>query len=292
MTEAIRLASGNATADIAVRGAEVLAWRCDGRDVLWHGDARFWPRIAPVLFPFCGWLNGGAFRHNGETFAATVHGFGPDAVFAAETRRENALRLHLRDTAATRAHFPFAFLLAVDITLDGNRLAYAFNVANPGGEPLPYALGFHPGFRWPFDGGDKQDYRIVFAQPERPFAERIAPGGLFTGEKRPVAMDGAALDIAAALRTQDSLVLLDARSQKLGFVAPSGARLDIVTENFPHWVFWSLPGAEYLCIEGWTGQGDPVGFTGDLAAKPGMTWLAPGESLRHSFAVTFRAAQI
>ena len=291
MTKPIRLGFGDSRADVSLRGAEILSWRCAGKELLWHGDQRYWTRTAPVLFPFCGWLNGGVFRHRGRAYGLPVHGFGPDAAFVPQATGANAVRLRLCDTPESRARFPFAFALTVDITLAHNAFSYAFTVENPGKAPLPYALGFHPGFRWPFDGGDKNAYRVAFARLERPVSERIAPGGLFAGETQPAPIQGSVLDIAAALTQQDSLVMLHAASDSLSFVAPGGARLDIATENFPHWVFWSLSGAEYLCIEGWTGQGDPVGFSGNLAQKPGMTWLKPGDVQRHSFAVSYRAAQ-
>ena len=53
-------------------------------------------------------------------------------------------------------------------------------------------------------------------------------------------------------------------------------------ENFPHVVLWSRPGAPYLCIESWTGHGDPEGFAGELADKPSMIALAPGAEGRHA----------
>jgi hypothetical protein len=44
---------------------------------------------------------------------------------------------------------------------------------------------------------------------------------------------------------------------------------------------WTKPGAPYLCIESWTGHGDPEGFAGDIFEKPSMRILPPGESARH-----------
>jgi hypothetical protein len=43
---------------------------------------------------------------------------------------------------------------------------------------------------------------------------------------------------------------------------------------------WSRPGAPFLCLEAWTGHGDPAGFSGDIFAKPSMQSLFPGESAR------------
>jgi galactose mutarotase-like enzyme len=51
-------------------------------------------------------------------------------------------------------------------------------------------------------------------------------------------------------------------------------------ENFPHIALWSRPGAPFLCLEAWSGHGDPEGFSGDIFAKPSMQRLNPGESAR------------
>lgn len=83
-----------------------------------------------------------------------------------------------------------------------------------------------------------------------------------------------------------TLPLMQTASGALAFVAPSGARIEMAGEGFANWVLWSRPGAGYLCIEPWTGQGDPVGFAGEISDKPGMILLPPGA--RRSHAVTMR----
>lgn len=290
MTGRLNLVNGAASAVISTTGAELLSCRIDGRELIWAGDAASWTQSAPVLFPFCGWFNQGAFRAKGKVYRSGVHGFGPKATFSAEPIAANALRLRLHDSAESRALFPYAFGLTIDVTLDTDGVRYAFAVTNPGDEPLPYAIGFHPGFCWPFDGGDPAAYRIVFAEQERAVATRIAPGGLFTDETIPLDLDGRVLDFARTLHSQDSLPMRDANSRSLSFTAPSGAAIEIAVENLPHWVFWSLPKSPYLCIEGWSGYGDPVGFVGDLAEKPGLIHLKPGEERRHAFGFRFRPA--
>lgn len=287
MSDTAVLRCDDSEAEIAARGAEVTAWRVGGHDLLWHGDPAFWPRRAPVLFPVCGWLNGRTLRAKGRAAACPVHGFAPEAAFALDRTGPDRARLRLADSAVTRAIYPYAFRLDIEVRLSARGLSYDFTVANPGDELLPYALGFHPGFRWPFDGEGRAGHRLLFDAPERPAVERIAPGGLFTGEQRPVPLRGRELAIAAALADQDSLVFLDAQSRGLTFAAPSGAGIRVATEGFPHWVLWSPPGAGFLCIEGWTGTGDPVGFTGDITAKPGQILLAPGEQRRARFSMEF-----
>jgi hypothetical protein len=45
-----------------------------------------------------------------------------------------------------------------------------------------------------------------------------------------------------------------------------------------------------LCIEAWTGYGDPVGFDGALADKPSMIILPPGGARTHSATFRFEKA--
>lgn len=285
--ETLTLRRNDAAATVTTRGAELARLAIGGRELIWPGDAASWPRSAPVLFPFCGWLAGGAFRHRGRIYPSGVHGFGPDAGFSVRKADGDHLSLSLRDSAETLERYPFSFQLSVDATLQDDGLRTDFLVHNPAREALPYALGFHPGFRWPFAGGDKADYRLEFSDDEEPRASLIAPGGLFTDQTVPIPLQGRVLDIAAATKERDSIVMLDARSRRVDFVAPDNSRISIEVENFPHWVFWSLPGADFLCIEAWTGQGDPVGFTGEITAKPGMRLLAPGAHAQHGFSIRY-----
>lgn len=287
MAQSEILRFGDTSAEVGARGAELLSLTIAGRELIWPGDPKLWPRRSPVLFPFCGWLNKSTTRVDGKTYQSKVHGFAPEAAFAIQRIANHRLRLKLEDSPATRAVFPFAFSLTIDVTLAQSSLRYEFAVHNPGQGPLPYALGFHPGFRWPFDGGAREAYRVVFDGAETARASVIMPGGLFTGDDVPAHIREAEMDILAALARADSTVLLNASTRGVAFIAPTGRAIRVGLENFPHWVFWSLPPAPFLCIEGWTGQGDPVGFEGDLFAKPGMIHLPPGGVELHAFDIAY-----
>ena len=41
----------NLTIEVSEHGAELTSLRCDGREYLWNGDAAYWNRHSPVLFP-------------------------------------------------------------------------------------------------------------------------------------------------------------------------------------------------------------------------------------------------
>ena len=72
--------------------------------------------------------------------------------------------------------------------------------------------------------------------------------------------------------------------------APGGRGLRVDFAGMPQLGIWSKPGAPFLCIEPWSGYASPAGFDGELADKPGMSVLAPGEIHRFAMAVTLDAA--
>ena len=282
------LRSGDARVMIGAVGAEPLAWSVGGRELLWQPDPTVWARTSPVLFPIVGRAAGGIIRVGGRAYDMPIHGFAPDSAFEPVEHEEDRLRLVLRDDADTRRHYPFAFSLTVDYRLGGNgALSATFEVANRSDVAMPYALGLHPGFRWPFAGGARDGYAIEFEADENPNVPLITPQGLFSSESRSLPLRGRSLALDDELMTREALCFLDARSGALRFVGPDGSAIRIEVENFPHFALWSRPPAPYLCIETWTGHGDPDGFAGELSDKPSMRLLAPGAVARHALKMSF-----
>ena len=283
----ISLSCGQAAeARVALAGAELRQWRVGGRDLLWTPDARYWNKVSPILFPVVGWIANSEVRVAGKTYPMKVHGFADVTPFTVLEQRADFVRLGCADSAATRAHYPFAFALEVAYALTEHSLSATINVRNTGAEPMPYATGFHPGFRWPLTGASKAAHEIEFETAERAEVPVIAPGGLIGAGRRAVPLRGRVLPLAETLFADGALCFFDAASGKLRFTSPE-AELTVSAQNCAHIALWSLPGAPFLCIENWTGYGDPEDFTGDLFEKPGMKTLAPGASARHSVEYKF-----
>lgn len=284
----IELAGGTMRALLCLKGGELRAWSAEGRDLLWPGDPAWWDASAPLLFPVVGWARNGEVRIDGIARPMGVHGFAASRAFRVVERKAASCRLELEDTEETRAAYPFAFRLAVAYTLTDAGLAVAFEVANRGARPMPYALGFHPGFRWPWAPNGRAGHAVHFEEDEATEVPVIAPGGLFSAGRRPVAFDGRRLPLSDEVFAAEALCFLDARSRTLALEAPDGSRIVMETEGFPHLALWSRPAAPFVCLEAWTGHGDPVGFAGELKDKPSMRLLEPGATDRA--AVTLRFA--
>jgi galactose mutarotase-like enzyme len=146
---------------------------------------------------------------------------------------------------------------------------------------MSYAVGLHPGFRWPL-AGSQAEHAIVFESPERPDVPVIAPGGLFSARRRPVPLAGKVLRLTPDLLAAEALCFLDISSRRLLYENGAGQGLRIALDNFPHVALWARPPAPFLAIEAWTGHGDPEDFEGDLFEKPSMTLLEPGTRAGHA----------
>lgn len=286
MTDSVRLISGNDEATILSLGAEAVEWKVEGKNLLWTADPAIWARTSPVLFPIVGRARNGHISVDGRSYPMGIHGFAASSLFEVIDRSEDVVRLRLVDNEATRAAFPFPFRLDVGYRLAPGSLIVSFAVENPGAAPLPYALGLHPGFVWPFARGQRDDYRIEFEHAERAEVPVITPQGLFSSKPRPVPMTGRFLRLSEDLMSREALCFLGARSRWIRFVAPDGAAIRMEMENFSHFALWSRAGAPFLSMECWTGYGDPHDFQGDITGKPSMRLLASGAVERHVIRMT------
>ena len=286
----LELQSGDARAVVALRGAEPVSWTVGGRELLWHGDPAHWNRSAPILFPVVGASRGGVVRVGGASYPMPQHGFARDGLFEVVEHASDAVRLRLADGPETRRHDPYAFALEVQVALSAEALRLAFSLRNTGEEVLPYALGFHPGFAWPFDAARRDGHAVVFAAPERPEVPLLTPDGLLRRQTRRIAFDGTRLPLTPELFEEGALVFLGAASRALRFTSPSGAAITLAAEDFPHLAVWTKPAAPFVSLECWTGHADWEDAQADLAERASMRLLAPGCAARHAATMAYAAA--
>ena len=285
----ITLRADEASAEIALKGAEPMRWRVGDCDLLWNGDAEHWAFRAPILFPVVGASRNGEIRVDGTAYPMPQHGFLRHAEFEVVSTSQAAAHLMLTDTDESRAVYPFRFSVDVRISLDASQLTLAFDVTNRDARPMPYALGFHPAFRWPFDAATRHDHLLRFDEPESPDVPEIAPGGLLARTSRAVPLDGADLPLDPAMFTE-ALVFLDANSTGFTFQAPNGSAIRMSTQDFPHLAVWTKPTAPFLSLECWTGHADYADASGELRERSSMRLLAPGATARHAATLIWKPA--
>lgn len=285
----IEIGSERLSAAINPLGAELTHLRDgEGRELMTDADPAYWTGHAPILFPVVGRLNGDALRIDGRDYPMKQHGFARTQMFEPTRRTDTSVTFRLAANAETRAHYPFDFVLEVGFSIDAATLAVDVRIANPGREPLPASLGFHPAFAWPLPYGRPRDeHRITFAADEKGDIVELS-GGLFAS-RRPSPFDGRILHLADDLFAQDALIWDPVASQSMTYGATDGPQLRVDFPDTPYLGIWTKPGAAFVCVEPWHGHADPAGFTGDFRTKPGVFEVAPGADWACRMAITLAA---
>ncbi len=289
----VHLISDKLAARISSFGAELVSLtHRDHGELLWQGDAGWWDRSSPILFPVVGRCAGDRIRVGTASYPMPLHGFAHSMEFAVLERGPDRCLLRLRDTPATRRHYPFAFELDLAYRFGGESLDVEATVRNPGGSALPASFGFHPGFRWPLAPElAKEAHVLVFGADDRLDVVRARDGLILPGSS-PVELRGGVLPLSERLFEQGAMVLTSPRSRNIRFAAPGAPfAIDVGFRNLPSLGLWMKPGAGFLCIEPWAGHADPAGFDGDIFDKPGILAIAPGAEATFAMTIAIRSGE-
>ena len=284
--DSLTLHGDGISATIVGQGAELVSLRdAHGTELLWQAGPA-WRRHSPVLFPIVGRLKGDQLRHGGMTYPMTQHGFARDRRFAWMEQGASSCTLVLTDDAETRAHYPFAFRLAVRYSLGPRQLGVVFEITNTGDETLPASIGAHPAFNWPLlPELPKEAYRLTFADSE-PAPVRRLKDGLLLPTPQPTPIKDKALALSERLFDDDAVILDRPASTSVRYAADRGPSVEMSWQGFNELGIWSKPGgAPFLCIEPWHGIASPIDFDGEFAEKPGVMLIEPSSKRKLSYQI-------
>ena len=250
-------------------GAELKSLKklADDQEYMWCGDAKFWGRTSPVLFPFVGGLKNKEYRFEGKTYSMTQHGFARDMDFELETQTESELWFTLESTEETLARYPFPFILNLGYRLEGSTVAVLWKVENPSEKQMYFSIGGHPAFNCPLTEGTKQsDYSVSFADTDEIVSTRISEEGLATGCMDIYHLADGHLSLTSNLFDHDALVIEDHQTDTVALCRKDGTPYLTVKMEAPLFGIWSPPGknAPFVCIEPWYGRCGEAYFDGDL----------------------------
>lgn len=282
---------------VSSKGAELQSVVCDGVERMWGGDPQVWGRRAPLLFPLVGRLREGWYALGGQRVDAPTHGFCRDRVFDLEHTSSTEVCFTTASDKSTRAVYPFDFRLNVDFALEGSTIVKTHTVKNVGDEPMPFELGGHEAYATRLLPDEHMaDYFVRF----RGCGESVGAlemfgmddSGILTLPKTVVPLEDGCLTKTPEQLGIDTIVLENVP----GSVAALGCvKNDFVVEvafpDFPYLGIWTKAGqddARYLCIEPWSALPDTHFSPRELAEKPGVRTLEPGESARLEYRITFR----
>ncbi|MDR1734118.1 MAG: hypothetical protein LBR73_04465 [Oscillospiraceae bacterium] len=260
-------------------GAELQSVSYRGEEYLWQGDANYWAAKSPLLFPICGRLKGGQYKHGGNTYKLGCHGFAQHTDFLPKrTYRDELL---FRDSGP-HPQYPFPYRLEVGYGVkNGNTLTATATVTNPVWDALPCSLGFHPGF-WYKEG----DF-LRFDTLENAHALRINKDGLMEGGSDPEVFLNGTDVLLTPEYFMTNHILEGIQSEAVTLMRGETAVWRFAFRSpFRVLGIWSVPNAPFVCIEPWIGLPDPASGVSGFYAKPGLVHLAERQTLTLKWELT------
>jgi aldose 1-epimerase len=245
----------------------------------------------PVLFPFPNRIRGGEFTWQGACHrlpkndsaqANAIHGFAPRLPWHVLDHGADEVgawvRAEFTSVGATdeRTNWPAQYRMVLTIRLMGSSLRHEAEVFNPGQQPLPFGLGYHPYFVATPDCLIQTPARSRWLlQDSLPTGDREPlPAALDLREPRPVeglTLDDVFTDFPDVVPDRDGLV-------DRGRVEYPGAGVLRVRTSpaFRELVLFTPPHRPAVCLEPYTCPTDAVNLT-NAGQKVGWQVLQPGE---------------
>ena len=237
--------------------------------MLWQGDAQFWGRRSPVLFPVVGKYKDGKTTYNGKEYSLGQHGFARDSEFALIEESENKLAFELTSSEETLTKYPFKFRLVCSFELNDNKIIVGWNVENTDDKKIYFSIGAHPAFYC------EKSKTVLTMNGENLKYNLINSDGLYTSQKYDVQSSFVLHD---NVFDNDALIIENSDVNEISLVDDK----KYLTVKFDTKVFgiWSptKKNAPFVCIEPWYGRCDAEDFNGDITEREYGNALGIGET--------------
>ncbi len=273
---------------ISPKGAELqsLFNKETGLEYMWSGDASFWSKHSPVLFPIVGALKDDTYLYKDITYHLPRHGFARERIFLKDQLSLEEVIFTLTHDASTLAVYPFAFLLKLRYRLQNNSLTCTYEISNPGYDELLFSVGAHPAFAVPMVKDTAYaDYYLQFNIPEQLQRWKLE-SGLIADYGEPVPTQNNRLSLSHELFYQDAIVFKNMQTDciTLGCTKHDHG-IHFNFKNFPFFGIWASKDANFVCLEPWCGIADSVQHKRQLINKEGIIILAPNTNWQHNWNV-------
>ena len=272
-------------------GAEIVSIfdKRNNRECVWHGDASWWKRHTPILFPIVGNVWNKTFRINGNEYHLGQHGFARDMDFDCVLESPNSVVFSLKSNEEIKANYPYDFELQVCHTLNENKVTTSWKVINTGNTTLPFQIGGHPAYTIPTVSEDYDSTgKIVLSGNGEYQITEIGSGGCVKAGSVPFNTNE--VEIRRDTFKNDAIILEEPCPQKYELFDRNGKKVLTFTSASPAFGIWA-PCKDihtpFVCLEPWWGRTDRVDYTGEFKDKEYINSVEAGSSLSGEWSVAF-----
>ena len=287
----LKLSNGTIAIEVAEHGAEMRSLTREGRQYLWTGDAKFWGRCAPILFPAVGRPFRDEIHVDGNVYPLKQHGFARDCEFKVLASDDASIRLRMVESERSQA-YPYRLGLEVCYRLEGRAVTAEWTVENLDDKEAFFQIGAHPGFLLPdFDPESAVNGYVRFYDKNGALVAPVLISDLEDGNRIPKSSREMLLRETPLMpRTfiHDALIIEQGQVTKVELWDRHGNLVLTVdcpqAEAYGIWAPYK-EGCPFVCLEPWCGLTDPKGFTGDISTREYIQGLAPGGTYTFTYTI-------
>lgn len=317
------LKNGEMEVQVSSKGGELVSLRdAEQTEYIWIGDATYWKRHAPQLFPCIGRLTNNQYRMDGALHEMGQHGFlrdyeltkveseeqeaaddaadpssavchqAGDAAGQAVAVAEAATSLHLQlqSDASTRQLYDRDWTVDIFYSLCGKTLSVKFQVRNCDTRTMRFGYGIHPGFNVPLNPALRfEDYRLDFHEASIPkqmeLTERYTISG---GMHDYVLEEGRYLPLQHSLFDHDAIILKDMPHTVTLGSQKDAKKVTVAFPDMPYLGIWHAPeiDAPFVCIEPWSSLPSTDGVIDEFETKPDFITVEPEQTYTNNWSIS------
>ena len=297
---------------VSSKGGELVSMKdADQTEYIWIGDATYWKRHAPQLFPCIGRLTNNQYRMNGALHEMGQHGFLRDYELTkveseeqagAETVRDAAgqasakaetvtsLHLQLQSDTSTRQLYDRDWTVDIFYSLCGKTLSVRFQVRNCDTRTMRFGYGIHPGFNVPLNPALRfEDYRLDFHEVSTPKQMELTERYTISGGMHDYALaEGRYLPLQHSLFDHDAIILKDMPHTVTLGSQKDEKKVTVTFPDMPYLGIWHAPetDAPFVCIEPWSSLPSTDSVIDEFETKPDFITVEPEETYMNSWSIS------
>ena len=276
---------------VSSKGGELVSLRdAEQTEYIWIGDARYWKRHAPQLFPCIGRLTNNQYRMDGALHEMGQHGFLRDYELTKVEESETSLHLRLTSDASTRQLYDRAWTVDIFYSLCGKTLSVKFQVRNCDTRTMRFGYGIHPGFNVPLNPALRfEDYRLDFHEALTPKQMELTERYTISGGMHDYALEeGRYLPLQHSLFDHDAIILKDMPHTVTLGSQKDAKKVTVAFPDMPYLGIWHAPetDAPFVCIEPWSSLPSTDGVIDEFETKPDFITVEPEQTYTNNWSIS------